>query len=143
MDPYDFNCAHCVQAYELARRGVPVEATGLPTEYFPGVIGTGGWNLSEVEKAWGVTFQQAAPKQIVRAFQEAGLGARGFVAVLWRFGGGHLFNVENAGQVQFVDPQTGDADVAHYFQLAEWSAFARSDTATPGSEVLAFVRQQG
>lgn len=141
MDPYDFNCAHCVQAYDLVRRGMSAEATGLPTEYFPGAVGVGGRRLSELERAWGVSFQPAPPKQIVRAFDAAGPGARGFVAVLWTFGGGHLFNVENAGEVRFVDPQTGDPDVAHYFQLAEWSAYARTDTATPGSGVLDFVQQ--
>lgn len=140
MDPYDFNSTHCVQAYELRRRDVPVEATGLPTDLLPSSAGLGGRPLADVERAWGVSFREAKQSQITDLFDGYGPGARGFVAVLWRFGGGHVFNVENAaGVVRFIDPQTSDPDVSHYFELAEWSAYARTDDASPGSAVLEFA----
>jgi hypothetical protein len=140
VDPYDFNCTHCVQVYELRRRDVNVEATGLPASLLPSTAGLGGRPLTDVERAWGVSFREASQQQIVDLFDGFGPGARGFVAVLWRFGGGHVFNVENAaGVVRFVDPQTADPDVSHYFELAEWSAYTRTDDASPGSAVLEFA----
>lgn len=142
MDPYDYNATHCVQAFELRRRGMDVEATGLPEELFPGLVGGGGRPLAEVESAWGVRFTAEQPDRITAAFKRYGPGARGFVAVLWRFGGGHVFSAENVGgKVRFVDPQTGEAGVGHYFDAAVWSAYARVDEATPGSAVLEFAEQ--
>jgi Papain fold toxin 1, glutamine deamidase len=140
VDPFDFNCAHCVQAYELRRRGMEVEATGLPDELMPSEASLGGRQLADVQQAWGVEFTVAAPIEIAKAFKAYGPGSRGFVAVLWYFGGGHLFSVYNVGgHIRFVDPQTGAADVSHYFELARWRAYARVDDAEPGSMVLDYA----
>jgi hypothetical protein len=142
VDPYELNCAHCVQAFELRRRDMDVEATGLPAQFMPGELGAGGRLLSEIESAWDVRFVAERPDRIAAAFKRYGPGARGFVAVLWRFGGGHLFSVENlGGRVRFLDPQTGESGVGHYFDAAVWAAYARVDQATPGSSVLEFATQ--
>jgi papain fold toxin 1 (glutamine deamidase) of polymorphic toxin system len=142
MDPYEFNSVHCVQAFELRRRGMDVEATGLPAEFHPGAGGAGGRPLADIERAWGVRFTADAPDRIGKVFEEYGPGARGFVAVAWRFGGGHVFSVENAdGRVRFVDPQTGEDGVGHYLDAAGWAAYARVDGATPGSGILEFAAQ--
>jgi hypothetical protein len=144
IDPYDFNCVHCVQAYELRRRGMPAEATAIPSHFLPGLGTTGGRPLADIERVWNVRFQPASKREIVRAFKKFGNGARGIVAVLWQFGGGHVFNVENiGGGVQFLDPQTGEADVSRYFDYAEWTAYARLDDRTPGSGVLEFAAGEG
>ena len=140
LDPYDFNCVHAVQAYELRRRGLDVTASGLPRAYLPSPSGSGGRPLSDVERVWGIRFTPADAEQVRRAFQEFGPGARGFVAVVWPFGGGHLFCAENvAGTVRFVDPQTAQRNVAHYLDLAERCAYARVDEATPGEGVSEFA----
>lgn len=140
LDPYDFNCVHAAQAYELRRRGLDVTASGLPPAYLPSPSGAGGRPLSDVERVWGVRFTSADAAEVRRAFEVYGPGARGFVAVLWPFGGGHLFNAENVGgMVRFVDPQTAQRDVAHYLDLAERCAYARVDTATPGEGVAEFA----
>jgi hypothetical protein len=101
--------------------------------------------LSTTSSGFG-TYASSRPRkrEIVRAFKKFGPGARGIVAVLWRFGGGHVFNLENVGgKVQFVDPQTGEPDVTRYFDHAEWAAYVRVDDATPGSAVLEFAVREG
>jgi hypothetical protein len=140
VDPFDFNCTHCVQAYELRRRGMGVEATGLPDDLMPGEGSLGGRALADVQQAWDVEFTVATSMEIAKAFKAYGPGSRGFVAVLWYFGGGHLFSAENVGgHIRFVDPQTGDSDVSAYFELARWSAYARVDDKEPGSMVLDYA----
>jgi len=144
VDPFDYNGTHCVQAFELRRRGTPVQATALPAELLPGPGGGGGRPLADIEAAWGVRFTVQAPDLVAAAFRRYGPGARGFVAVLWRFGGGHVFSVENvAGRVRFVDPQTGEADVGWYFELAEWAAYVRVDEATAGPALREFAEPEG
>jgi hypothetical protein len=138
---YDFNSTHCVQAYELNRRGVEVEATPLPAEGLPGMSTAGGRPLAEIEQVWGVQFQTASPREIKRAFKKSRGGARGIVAVRWRFGGGHVFNVETVGRkVRFVDGQTGDSDVSRYFKLAVWCAYLRTDNAEPRPGIWEFAK---
>ncbi len=93
--------------------------------------------MADIEQAWRVRFLPASLADIRRTFAGHGPGSRGFVAVLWLYGGGHVFSVLNVGAtVRFVDPQTGRSDVEHYFRMATWSAYARVDDATPESGVV-------
>jgi hypothetical protein len=128
-DPaYSANCTHVVQAFEMRRRGMDVEATALPKKFWP----NGGRPLSDVETAWGRTFKPATQTEIEQAFKQAGPGSRGVVYIKWNGPGAHVFNVENVGgKVRFVDGQNGAADVANYFTRGGSTQFIRLDNATP------------
>jgi hypothetical protein len=130
-DPaYSANCTHVVQAMEMRRRGMNVEATALPKNFWP----HGGRPLADVEKAWGRTFKPATQAEIEQAFKQAGHGARGVVYVKWNGPGAHVFNVENiGGKVRFVDGQNAVADVSHYFGRGSGFRYVRLDDATPSS----------
>lgn len=77
---------------------------------------------------WGRAATTGDRAAIETAFEQAGPGSRGLVAIYWNRGGGHVFNVENVGgNVRFVDGQNGAADVAHYFQQGHSTRCLRLD----------------
>lgn len=127
-DPaYSLNCVHCVQAYELRRRGIDVEATGLPSQYWT----QGGRSLSDIEHTWGRNFTPGSRSDIDQAFAEP--GSRGIVEIRWNNGGGHVFNVENVnGEVRYIDAQSGRMYVQDYFTQGYDTQYLRTDDlATP------------
>jgi hypothetical protein len=136
---YTLNCTHCVQAMELRRRGVDVEATALPQHYWP----FGGRPPSDIEVPWGRTFTVGDQSAIESVFSQAGPGARGVVLIRWPGGGGHVFSVENVGgRVRFVDGQNGAADVAHYFLNGHSTEYLRlDDLPVPPGTNPTFVQQ--
>ncbi len=134
---YSANCTHCVQAYELRRRGIDVEATALPDQYHPFL----GRPLDAVESPWGRQFTPAARADIEKAFEGFGPGSRGVVYIKWNGNGAHVFNVENVGgKVRFVDGQTGMPDVAHYFDKGGDTRFVRLDDVPTPSQLSEFAR---
>lgn len=130
---YSQNCSSVVQAYELQRRGLDVQA-GPKT----------GVSLAAIGETWGGTFQVVTPRDgdprtfIESRFKEP--GARGIVYNVWKTGGAHVFNVENVGgQVRFVDgqPTPHRTDVSYYFSGSTTIAYMRTDTrSTPPVDVL-------
>jgi len=59
---------------------------------------------------------QRARENVEAMMVEYGDGARAEVYVAWQGGGAHVFIAENInGEIVFMDPQTGDTDVADYF----------------------------
>jgi papain fold toxin 1 (glutamine deamidase) of polymorphic toxin system len=130
FDPADTafsaNCTHCVQAFELRRRGIDVEATALPQRFHP----FQGRPLGDVENAWGRRFSPVNGRaDIEQAFQNFGPGSRGVVYTQWQGGrGAHVFNVENAnGAIRFMDGQNGLADASQYFSRGQNFHFLRLD----------------
>lgn len=119
--PYSQNCTSCVQANELLRRGLDVEAKPIDTPK--------GRDLSSIEDTWGGQFQPGSKTDIERAFSEP--GSRGVVSILWHNGdGGHVFNVENVdGKVRFVDGQPNPplTDASQYFNYGHSTNFIRLD----------------
>lgn len=112
VDGTQNNCTSCTSAYELRRRGYDVVAGKMPT----------GQNLENVYKAWGVRLgNQVGVKYPWRPYasirkmdwitEEAGKmpdGARGFITVIWRGGGAHIFNWEvRNGKMFYIDAQLG------------------------------------
>jgi hypothetical protein len=121
---YGANCVHCVQAYELRRRGLDVSATSLPQQYWP----NWGRSLSDISSRWGRNFTPGSRADIERAFQQFGPGSRGVVYIPWKNGGAHVFNVENVnGQIRFVDGQNNLLDASGYFARGGQPAFVRLD----------------
>lgn len=121
---YSANCVNVVQAYELRRRGLDVEATALPEEMWK----NGGRPLSNLTDTWGRDFTSGGRSDIDQAFQDFGPGSRGVVYLEWKNGGGHVFNVENiGGKVYYVDAQNNTVDAAKYFQNGENPQYVRLD----------------
>lgn len=124
-DHYSSNCQRCVVAYELRRRGYGV--TAQPTykgDQKPKVAFTS--KDGRINGRWMGAFQGAkainvGTKQrnnaegkvvsnINKKMRGFGNGSRGVVAVYWKNGGGHVFNVENKnGKIKAVEAQTGKA----------------------------------
>ena len=122
---YSMNCQRCVVAYELRRRGYDVEA--LPTyegDKAP-TIAYYNKNAKTYEGRWKGAFRNAKTinvgaegnnakaeakviKNIEKQMRGFKKGSRGVVQVLYRGGGGHVFNVENTGKgIVFYEAQTG------------------------------------
>lgn len=122
------NCQRCVVAYELRRRGYDVEA--LPTFKGDdlGAISFRDDNKKILKGKWEGAFKSAkninvgssgvkenttaAEKQVINNIEKQmasyGEGARAVVQILYRSGGGHVFNVEyNNGKVQYIEAQAG------------------------------------
>ncbi|MFG2057730.1 toxin glutamine deamidase domain-containing protein [Micromonospora sp. NPDC048930] len=137
---YSANCTHCVQTYELRRRGIDVEATALPKQFHP----YGGRSLGDIEQTWGRKFTNGGQGDIEQAFQNFGPGSRGVVAIRWNNGGGHVFNVENVGgKVRFIDGQNAGRDVADYFTKGHSTSFVRLDDIPMPGGLTEFVRPPG
>lgn len=117
---YQYNCQRCVWAYELQRRGYDVEA--LPTFNGDDMPRIGNWlNITTDD----IAFRKSAKKlfdpwnddvkshktevnNATRIMSEWGEGSRGVIAVGWRNGGGHAFNVEyKNGAITAYDAQPG------------------------------------
>jgi Skp family chaperone for outer membrane proteins len=131
---YSQNCTHCVQAFELRRRGLNVQASGLPAGL------RGGRPPSFIEKAWGRTFSNASGvADIEKAFSAE--GSRGAVGLLWKNGkGGHVFSVENiGGKVRFLDSQNNVVDVGSYLARGKDIKFMRWDDLPTPKDVTGFT----
>lgn len=137
---YSANCTHCVQTYELRRRGIDVEATALPQKFHP----WGGRPLADIESTWGRKFTSGGQTDIEKAFAQHGPGSRGVVYIQWKNGGGHVFNVENVGgKVRFIDGQNAGRDVADYFGQGFNTSYVRLDDIPMPSGLTEFVRPPG
>jgi Papain fold toxin 1, glutamine deamidase len=140
-DPaYSANCVNVVQAYELRRRGMDVEASALPEEMWP----NGGRPLSDLTGTWGRDFTDGSQADIQNAFEDAGPGSRGVVYLEWKNGGGHVFNVENVGgKVYFVDAQNNTVDASQYFKNGVNTSYVRlDDLPTPDGVVPEYATQR-
>ncbi|WNM74098.1 capsid maturation protease [Mycobacterium Phage Nergal] len=152
---YSDNCTHCVNAFELRRRGYDVEATAAPNA-------GGRYTDKEILSRWvdpdgnvrrlttlfkldqNGNFKPGTKADLDRIVKGWGEGARGWVTVQWRGGGGHIFAVENVGgKARYIEPQVpGDTDdVGDYLKVARRRAgsyihYVRTDDLTPTDKVL-------
>lgn len=125
---YTHNCQRCVNAYEARRRGYDVTAHArlLRNDTLPYMMNDRGWANVYVNGRDSLVqcFSRTAEgvqNKVISQMQSWGDGARAIVRVQWRGGaGGHVFIAENhAGDIVFMDPQSGAADVGYYFQSAK------------------------
>lgn len=143
---YAINCANVVNAYELRRRGYAVSAEPLPRN-------VSGRSVQQVLDSWTDSNGQPRMMTLTRTANVANIvstwppGARGWIAVNWKTGGGHVFNVEKdpaAGSISYVDAQTNTImdpqTVQRYWGRATSLAkVVRVDDLTPTAGVLQFV----
>lgn len=142
---YSHNCSSVVQAYEMQRRGYDVKAA-------PVKAGKGRYDSEYVEQWWRdadgnpakMTFVETLPKpkatvtpegvkikpgnletkakldEYIEQFPD---GARGFVALHWRQGGGHVFSWEKVdGKAVYLEGQTGNADAARHLEPGKFKS---------------------
>jgi hypothetical protein len=139
---YTENCTSVVQANELRRRGMDVQAGPLEKHLWSSEGGPGGRSSYDIIKnVWGREMVKGGKDDIIKAFEGYGDGARGVARISWNGGGGHIFSVENAGgTVRFIDapPPGGARDVARYFDMGSGTRYARlDDLPTPDPSKLA------
>lgn len=148
-DPaYGVNCVHVVNAMELRARGFQVTASALPSHLIP----NRGRSAQEALNRWVQRdgqphlryFKQMTQRDVLAETAAWPDGARGWMRVSWRGGGGHIINVEKVnGQVRFVDGQNGDIaiNMQHYLRNVEhdgWSV-VRVDDLEPKDSVIEFI----
>lgn len=141
------NCVHVANTYELQRRGYAVTATPLPTR-----LGDSGRDSQEALLRWrdrngdARVFSETTTRRLTRDVSAWPVGARGFVTVQWKSGGGHIFNVERtADGVRYYEAQSRtriDFD-SDYAKAAKMNSVrvARVDDLTPSDAVLEFVQE--
>ncbi|MCO6008288.1 toxin glutamine deamidase domain-containing protein [Actinoallomurus purpureus] len=126
---YSENCTGVVQANELRRRGLDVQAGPLEKHLRTDEGGPGGRSLDAIERSWGRKFTDGTKTDIENAFREP--GSRGIVYIRWHGGmGAHVFSAENVGgKVRFVDgqPTPSARDASHYFNLGSNTKYLRVD----------------
>ncbi|ASX98676.1 MuF-like minor capsid protein [Arthrobacter phage Colucci] len=149
---YNNNCTSVVNAYEFQRRGYDVKAAPVPR-------GQGRFDKEYVSQWWRnpdgspVVMQRIrdldVPTEALRlndyardrAKVEAWAsgfpdGARGFIQLHWRQGGGHVFNWEKVGgKLTFLEGQNGQWDATDHLADREFKpntiSVVRIDDKTP------------
>lgn len=104
---WSINCQRCAFTNEFQRRGYNV--TALPNtgknQYYS--------SKSGIEEVMGRKFEDMGGANvdntlfnICYTFNKYGVGARGFIVMYWKGGGGHIFNIEQTKTgTQFIDAQ--------------------------------------
>ena len=134
---YQQSCQRCVPAYELRRRGFDVTAKPAKVtakgalSRTDKVVQNGGWYNGIFENIkWKMGNAGSGLNDIEKAMKSYGDGSRAEVYVQWKNGGAHVFVAEQVrGKTVFIDPQSGNEDVSHYFNDVKHGAtlFARID----------------
>ena len=146
---YNINCVHVVATHELRRRGYAVTASPLPEP----MRKYGGRDAEEALARWVTPegelpeFQALAPKALEAQVAKWPVGARGWVRVVWRSGGGHIFNVEHTAEgVRFLEAQRGnpEPDIAAYWANTKRGStvLVRVDNLVPTDDVLELVNER-
>ena len=155
---FSMNCQRCVVAYEARRRGYDVVAQPrhnndklAEVAYFnkDGSM-NGRWQgafKGARTKSMADSTPEAVVKNINRTMREYGNGSRGVISILWKGGGGHVFNVENkGGSIFYVDAQTGHKyNGVNVISLGKLNSIGliRVDNLRFTSRVTNFVEQRG
>lgn len=126
---YITNCQRCVQTYEFRRRGYDVEA--LP-DTNSGIITWGNECFVDVNGSvpkFKIDFKPGniylTEQNIRDELAAAPNGSRHIIYIQWDgTQNAHVFIAEKEGEVtRFIDPQSGDNDVEHYFTLGREGAY--------------------
>ncbi|QTF82101.1 MuF-like minor capsid protein [Arthrobacter phage Prairie] len=133
---YNYNCTNVISAYELRRRGYDVNAAAVPggkgrydRDYLP------MWTDPETGRP-PVYRKAADPDALRENIMREPVGARGTVKMVWKSGGGHVFNYERTPDgVRFIEAQDASVDAAGHLPSAKLGSLAhfRMDTLAPTS----------
>lgn len=137
---YQTNCACCVQAYELARRGYDVEA--LPSNRTVWMGDEGFVRRDTGRRAW--MKHNLSREQFIDALRKAPDGARFIAEVRWADGTGHAFNVERIGDfVQFANPQNPQRNARQYLDIGVKFGILRVDNLDVDPVVVPHFAKRG
>jgi len=142
LNSWNGNCANAVAAYEIRRRGFDVSASAIPTWY-----NGRGTPLPDILKRWIDPWgnepkwtdlpNRTALDDAVRDWPE---GARGFLSMDWKNGGGHIINLEKInGRIRYVEPQDPGIHIvpgAYWKRFYNGAKIVRTDNLTPRRTVL-------
>lgn len=143
---YRNNCSSVVQAYEMQRRGFAVKAGGTGTGRYHSEYVADWWsdadgNPAQMSYVGGRTIVQSK-KMLDDYISAQGAGARGFVALHWTQGGGHVFSWENVdGKPTYIEAQVGPPDAGErHFGRGSFKPSSlrvvRIDDKTPNDKML-------
>lgn len=125
---YTQNCQRCVQAYELRRRGYNVVATKRPKKNNTIVW---GYECFTDENGNPVNFVHGQTVSMIKkVLNSAPDGSRYTIYVKWkgRGTGAHVFIAEKEnGVARYIDPQSGNMNVADYFNRGSTFGYFRMD----------------
>lgn len=125
------NCQRCVSVFEARMRGQNVTAQPNPYPDRPAFD-----DLSHPNAKTGIFSVYKSPdildmssknewdceQKIREQMEKWGEGSRAIVAVIWKSGGGHVFNaVQINGHTEYVDPQNGNMYCLSYFSNIDTS----------------------
>lgn len=148
---YQDNCQRCVPTYLLRTQGYDVVANPSNfgnNESIEYVIHRAG-HLKYVKSdgthprveftRQSTTFGKAEIERYMESLED---GAMLEVSCAWKRGGGHVFVAEKRdGIVHYVDPQTGESDVSHYFTLMKKdnTMFFRIDDTSVNEDYIWYI----
>lgn len=151
---YSYNCSFCTAAYDLRKRGYDVEAMPISVLEGPQIDDILSWYDGAVEvtersiratlpedERYNNNTRAAALENSLEAY---GDGARGHLAMYWKYGGGHdiVWEIEN-GEAVFRDCQTNEVyDIAEILPYVNNYSFVRVDNCDITEDVLRTVRNR-
>lgn len=114
-EEWQFNCQRCCAAYDARRKGYDV--TALPNI---GDNWTGTYKKPKIIRCQSFSGANCRHR-IEDEMSKFGNGSRVIVHVKWRNGPeSHVFIAERIrGKVYFIDPQSGAANVVHFFDIID------------------------
>ena len=100
---YRNNCANCVVAYEMRKRGYDVVARPTTHNHILSNNPELAWINAEI-----INTTDSGLKDIIKEMIKWGNHSRAEVAVMWNKQQGHVFVAENIDEnIRFIDPQNG------------------------------------
>ena len=145
---YDDNCQRCVPTYVLRRRGYNVEA--LPTGQNEEIDNLLKRNPYMIWRKAGSPVTPISTRgskyfgkpEIEKFMKKLPDGAMCEIRCVWEDGNsGHVFIAEKRnGKVRYIDPQTGENNVSHYFgkMVEDTTTFWRIDNASFNEELIKY-----
>ncbi|QKY79770.1 capsid maturation protease [Arthrobacter phage Bumble] len=115
---YNNNCTHVTAVYELRRRGYDVTAAPVKgghgrydQDFLP------FWTDPTTGRAPAFRNHKTPEELSADILAREPDGARGIIRVIWKDGGGHVFNYERIGaEIRLIEAQTGSPDASDYFK---------------------------
>ena len=136
---YNNNCTNVATAYEMRRRGYDVTAA-------PIAGGNGRYQREYITDWWNgpdgkplINKLHTSPQDAMNRLNGEPDGARGYITVVWKGGGGHVFNWEKQdGMVHLIEgqnPSAPDASLHLARARPKMITTVRLDNATPRGDM--------
>ncbi|ASR78034.1 capsid maturation protease [Arthrobacter phage Timinator] len=143
---YTSNCSNCVTAFELRRRGYIVQAGKIDKKgRYPHEFVDDWWKTADGGRP--TTTLVGSRRGLETWAKEFPDGARGYVTVQWKGGGGHVFSWEKVdGGIVYIEPQVAEMPDAERHWARTRSGLTKAvrvDDLVPTDRVVAAVENAG